>query len=397
MLRLLPHELTHGNVGIRTYPRSRKPLALLVALVLCLFAFVLSSNEAWANEAWAKEQPSSTEQPTVESTMIVNGKQVAELAPAPTSPMVSSIPAVETYPVEKLPPPPADSVPPKADPEPAPQPTPLQRTVVSTVLITTTGGETVGPSAEPASPPQQASPLQQPQESEPAPTESAPTTTPSKTATVSSASAAPTPPTPDLGSPETEIPAAAEEGPAALPAGLSAPSEVSAPVIPAPALQQVTQKVASQEEAWTGYYSTSGIAPTSPAVQPLTRALTNFVDIVDTNTSAAASAVAGVLGTIGGWLAEAPSGDEDSSSSSYGGTTPEPFAPLTAQPLGSSYFSLFSGVGQASTEGTGAPLLLGVLLLTSSLLLRREIRTYLVSCELPKPSSALPVPLERPG
>ena len=155
--------------------------------------------------------------------------------------------------------------------------------------------------------------------------------------------------------------------------------------------------MASQEEAWTGYYSTSGIAPTSPAVQPLTRALTNFVDIVDTNTSAAASAVAGVLGTIGSWLAEAPSGDEDSSSSSYGGTTPEPFAPLIAQPLGSSYFSLFSGVGQASTEGTGAPLLLGVLLLTSSLLLRREIRTYLVSCELPKPSSALPVPLERPG
>ena len=392
MLRLLPHKLTHGNVGIRTYPLSRKPLALLMALVLCLFAFVLSSNEAWA-----KEQPSSTQQPTVESTMIVNGKQVAELAPAPTSPMVSSIPPVETSPVEKLPPPLADSVPPKADPEPAPQPTPLQRTVVSTVLITTTGGETVGPSAEPALPPQQASPPQQAQASEPAPTESAPTTTPSKIATVSSASAAPTPPTPDLGSPETEIPAAAEESPAALPAGLSAPSEVSEPVIPAPALQQVAQEVAPQEEAWTDYYSTSGIAPTSPAVQPLTRALTNFVDIVDTNTSAAASAVAGVLGTIGGWLAEAPSGDEDSSSSSYGGTTQEPFAPLTPQPLGSSYFSLFSGVGQASTEGAGAPLLLGVLLLTSSLLLRRDIRTYLVSCELLKPSSALPVPLERPG
>jgi hypothetical protein len=213
---------------------------------------------------------------------------------------------------------------------------------------------------------------------------------------VSSASAAPTPPTPDLGSPETEIPATAEEGPAALPAGLSAPSEVSEPVIPAPALQQVAQEVASQEEAWTGYYS-SGIAPTSPAVQSLTRTLTSFVDLVDTNTSAAASAVTGVLGTIEGWLAEAPSGNEDSSSSSYGGTTPEPFGPLTAQLLGSSYFSLFSGVGQASTGGAGAPLLIGVLLLTSSLLLRREIRTYLVSCKLLKPSSALPVPLERPG
>src|ERR671913_1797419 len=74
---------------------------LLLALVLCLFVFVLSSNEAWA-----KGQPSSTEQqqPTVKRTTIDNGKQVA-------------------------------------DPEPVPQPTLLQRMVAKT----TTGDETAGP------------------------------------------------------------------------------------------------------------------------------------------------------------------------------------------------------------------------------------------------------------
>jgi hypothetical protein len=37
------------------------------------------------------------------------------------------------------------------------------------------------------------------------------------------------------------------------------------------------------------------------------------------------------------------------------------------------------------------------LFLALTLLLRRDFRTYLVSCEVPKPSSALLSPLERPG
>src|SRR3712207_2547245 len=101
--RLLSLRLLHSNKAIRAHPRSRKPLTLLLALVLCLFVFVLSSNEAWA-----KGQPSSAEQqqPTVKRTTIVNGKQVA-------------------------------------DPGPVPQPTSLQRVVT----ITTTGDETAGPRA----------------------------------------------------------------------------------------------------------------------------------------------------------------------------------------------------------------------------------------------------------
>src|SRR5215210_8647534 len=140
------------QTAIQAHLQGWRPLALLVvALVLCLFAFVLSSNEAWA-----KEQPSSTEQqqPTRESTPIVNDgeNQVAEPAPAPTSPpLVTTPPVSEPPPTETLPPlPPSDSVPPKAEPQPAPQPAPQPTPLQRTVVIPTTGGETAGPSAEPA-------------------------------------------------------------------------------------------------------------------------------------------------------------------------------------------------------------------------------------------------------
>src|SRR5215218_2145840 len=319
--RLLSLRQLQSNKAIRAHPRSRKPLTLLLALVLCLFVFVLSSNEAWA-----KGLPSSTEQqqPTVKRTTIDNGKQVA-------------------------------------DPEPLPQPTLLQRMVATT----TTGGETAGPRAELASASQKI---------DLAPTyPTTPSTRPFKLAPVSVSAT----PTVDRGSPEIESSTAAEESSAALPAGLSAPSsEVWEQVKPSPARQQqVAQVAASQEQSRPSYYSTSGIAPSS--------------------------AVAGGLGTVGNWLSEAPSNAEDSSSSSEG-TWPAPSGPVSPEqqqpPLGSSYIGLSSGMGQASSAGgLGTTLLLGVLLVASIELLRRDFRTYLVSIELPKPSSALLSPLERPG
>ena len=342
MERLLSLRQLQSNKAIRAHPRSRKPFTLLLALVLCLFVFVLSSNEAWA-----KGQPSSAEQqqPTVKRTTIDNGKQVA-------------------------------------DPEPVPQPKLLQRMVA----ITTTGDETAGPRAKLTSASQKI---------DPAPTTTAPSTRPFKLAPVSASAT----PTVDRGSPEIESSTAAEKGSAALPANLSAPSKVWEPVKPSPALQQqqVAQVVASQEQSRPSYYSTSGIAPSSAAVQPLTWTLNN---VIGTNTSATVSAVAGVLGTVGDWLSEAPSSAEDSSSSSQG-TWPAPSAPVSPeqqQPLGSSYIGLSSGMGQASSAGgLGTTLLLGVLLVASIELLRRDFRTYLLSIELPKPSSALLSPLERPG
>jgi hypothetical protein len=344
--RLLSLRQLQSNKATRAHPRSRKPLTLLLALVLCLFVFVLSSNEAWA-----KGQPSSTEpqQPTVKRTTIDNGKQIA-------------------------------------DSEPVPQPKLLQRMVA----ITTTGDETAGPRAKPTSASQKI---------DPAPTTTTPSTTPFKLAPVSVSA---TPTVDHRGSPEIESSTAAEEGSADLPANLSAPSKVWEPAIPSPALQQqqqqqVAQVAASQEQSRPSYYSTSGIAPSSAAAQPLTWTLNN---VIGTNTSATVSAVAGVLGTVGDWLSEAPSSAEDSSSSSQG-TWPAPSAPVSPeqqQPLGSSYIGLSSGMGQASSAGgLGTTLLLGVLFVASTLLLRRDFRTYLVSMELPKPSSALLSPLERPG
>ena len=346
MERLLSLRQLQSNKATRAHPRSRKPLTLLLALVLCLFVFVLSSNEAWA-----KGQPSSTEQqqPTVKRTTIDNGKQVA-------------------------------------DPEPLPQPKLLQRMVA----ITTTGDETAGSRAKLTSASQKI---------DPAPTTTTPSTTPFKLAPVSVSA---TPTVDHRGSPEIESSTAAEKGSAALPANLSTPSKVWEPVIPSPALQQqqqqqVAQVAASQEQSRASYYSTSGIAPSSAAAQPLTWTLNN---VIGTNTSATVSAVAGVLGTVGDWLSEAPSSAEDSSSSSQG-TWPAPSAPVSPeqqQPLGSSYIGLSSGMGQASSAGgLGTTLLLGVLLVASTMLLRRDFRTYLVSIELPKPSSALLLPLERPG
>src|SRR5215213_8109626 len=260
--RLLSLRQLQSNKAIRAHPRSRKLLTLLLALVLCLFVFVLSSNEAWA-----KGQPSSTEQqqPTVERTTIVKGKQVA-------------------------------------DPEPVPQPT-LQQRMVATA---TTGGETSRPRAELASASQKI-------DLAPTTTTTTPSTRPFKLAPVSASAT----PTVDRGSPEIESSTAAAEGSAALPTGLSAPSsEVWEQVKPSPALQQqVAQVAASQEQSRPSYYSTSKIAPSSAAVQPLTWTLNN---VIGTNTSATASAVAGVLGTVGNWLSEAPSNAEDSSSSSEG-------------------------------------------------------------------------------
>jgi hypothetical protein len=47
--------------------------------------------------------------------------------------------------------------------------------------------------------------------------------------------------------------------------------------------------------------------------------------------------------------------------------------------------------------GGFAPLLVGILAFLAVILLGRNFRTYLISCEMPKPSSALLLPLERPG
>jgi hypothetical protein len=105
----------------------------------------------------------------------------------------------------------------------------------------------------------------------------------------------------------------------------------------------------------------------------------------------AASDIANVLGTFLGRSSDSSSSGEEAPSKG----TPPPSSPFTP-PIGDSFFSLL-GAGQGGiSSGIVTPLLLCVLIL-GLILLRRDDKLLRVFCELPKPSSALLLPLERPG
>ena len=163
MRRLLTLGQPHRNTAIRAHLQSRRYLALLVALVLCLSALVLADNEAWAKEQPAKEQPSSpaAQQGPAEGKNTPNGQANGKVGepvrgtptPSVTLPPVQGPPAVtppvqeppavtppvQMPPVESAPPPPKSETPPPAEkpsspplypapttpkPDPAPQPAP---------------------------------------------------------------------------------------------------------------------------------------------------------------------------------------------------------------------------------------------------------------------------------
>ena len=113
---------------------------------------------------------------------------------------------------------------------------------------------------------------------------------------------------------------------------------------------------------------------------------------VETLQNAAASLTADVSGVldVGESSPEDPSAGTEGSA---GETTPRPASP--SAPAGGSSFSV-SGGGQASPGGSVVPLLLCVLA-SGLILLRRDGPLSWATCELPKPSSALLLPPERPG
>jgi hypothetical protein len=112
------------------------------------------------------------------------------------------------------------------------------------------------------------------------------------------------------------------------------------------------------------------------------------------------SATAEVFRTLAGGSAGTPSSASDATNGTQqapsDGTPQEPGAPL-APPLGG-VFSPFTGAaGQLGAGGGVAPLLVGILALLTTSLARRDFRTYLIACKMPKPNSVLLRPLERPG
>jgi len=138
---------------------------------------------------------------------------------------------------------------------------------------------------------------------------------------------------------------------------------------------------------------------------PVTRAAGALGSAVESVQSAAASAAtsvasatAEVFRTLTGGSASTPSSDATSGNQQApsNGTSQDPVAPLVP-PLGDSLFSPFTGAAGQLASGGVAPLLVGILALLTVSLTRRGFRTYLIACEIPKPSSALLRPLERPG
>src|SRR5215211_2418887 len=135
----------HRNTAIRAHLQIRRSLALLVVLVLCLSAFLLAANEAWAKEQSAKEQPSpAAQQGPAEGKNTPNGQGNGKVGepvrgtptPSVTLPPVQGPPAV---------------TPPAFQEQPAVTP-PVQKPPVETAPPPPTS-ETLPPAEKPSSPP----------------------------------------------------------------------------------------------------------------------------------------------------------------------------------------------------------------------------------------------------
>ena len=197
----------------------------------------------------------------------------------------------------------------------------------------------------------------------------------------------------------TPTPSPLEEDPDAgiappSPSALIEPVEQQAPsaadLVAAPASSRTPDQATpppAQEGAQQPLPISSSVetASSGAAQDNLTQTLTTVAD-------AAASA----LETLGSWTDYSPSGETTKSPSQ--GATPAPLHPQLPSPFeGSSVFFSYSGVsGQSGPWGGFVVLLLGVLVSGLVLLLREGFLCWAV-WEPPKPTSALLLPLERPG
>jgi hypothetical protein len=374
----------------RVDPPNRITVAWAAALVfLCLVAFVLAAGEAWA----AEQPPQTAQQGMVETTTIING-QVAEpvfgtTMPVDTQPVekppvedtAPSPPKNEAPPAEEPSPPPVDAAPSASGPDLAPQWFAVVlidgKVVESDPMLTSGSGTHLGQVLEP-----EPMPNASPDVLDPAPAPAPPAATDDGYAPG---------PTPDPMLLPVPGPAAASE--LVLPAapwgddGPPPPPANAAPVDEGvkPAARPVSSVPASVGEAL-------------PLPSSLGATAASAVGTVRSAAASAASATAEVLGALAGGSPGTTSYDNsaDGNRGQPSEGMPQP-APPVAPPGGGSSFSPSTGGGQMGTGGGFAPLLMGILALLAVILLGRDFRTYLVSCEVPKPSSALLQPLERPG
>jgi hypothetical protein len=410
-----------GNVAVRTYPQNLKSLALLAVLILCHFAFTLVSiGEAQAEERLSQTAQRPMSNGEAERPAILDGKG-ADQAALQTSLVEMALvetESIETTMTDASPPgqslsSPVGSAPPASKSEPTPQ----------QYAVVIRNGEVVESDPDLVPAPQKAQPAPAPELSD-GPSPGKPTEAEPQSAPTPGGAAA----EPYSGSSETEVPAAPVSGhvpppvpflsegegvptssPAPSPfeedpdAGFASPSpralvepiEQQAPSAaermagPAPSrmLDQLIPPLAQQGVQRALPISSAVEAASSGAVQAtFTQTLTTVTD-----------AAAGVLETLGNWTdyhsasGETPEGLSE-------GTTSEPLAPQLPSPFeGSSVSSSHLGVsGQAGPWGGYVVLLLGVLVSGLVLLLRDGFLRW-AAWDQPKPSSALLLPLERPG
>ena len=438
--------------------QSQKPLALLVALVLSLFVFVLATGEARAEGL-----PSPTAQQravvgAVDGVVVLNGKatyptpvypEPVYSAPVETTSVetakIGTPPAAQPVTPPVVPPPVSSARPAASEPEPEPrgypgripngeevagsepEPIPTSPTPHNPELVPTptdwhdpgalpadepertSDGALPAPGPVPGGPVPDLSPFE-PEGSregskplgatfEPTPVPFAlgegeppgsagPASGPHQS---SSFGAAPTSPRVPIGPVGKPAPLSADH--AVYPAAHRMPSRAPGQTTSYPAAQKMVQQAVQPiaRQALPGSSALVAAASSGAVQEALTQTLTTVAGV--------ASAAANAFGTLADWTTGYyyPS-DEAIQSPSGGGGAPAPLEPLFPPMSPSEDSSLFSlsGVGQAGPGGGLVLLLLGVLA-SGLILLRRDGPLSWASCEMPKPSSALLLPLERPG
>jgi hypothetical protein len=389
-------------------------LALFVALVLSSGAFVLVAGEARAHQ-----------QPTAPHQQQQQPEMAKQMVPASaTSSGVEEYPAAAAdkgvaEPVDPAVTVAAPTAVPSLPPKPATEKT--SRTSLS--------GEPKNPATEkpgaalPEEPPARVlvRPDPEPEREAPVGPDPAPTTPASVSAPISVAASKPPPETaPEPVAPERSDPlptSAQEEGPAAArglgPATVppdedfffsgstSLPEKNTSADDPAAApTGPVLDPYSSSPPTWTpvGAEEEGGLARVLSSFETAANA---FGSAMEATRSATTSAAAEVLQTLAYGAPEPSSSDgaQASATQEEGDTTQppsQPTAPLLP-PMGEGPLFSSSGTGQAGPGSGFVVLLLGVLVSGLVLLLWRDGPLSLVSWKVPKPTSALLSPLERPG
>ena len=411
--RLFPPQQPQSNADTWIRPRSEKSLALLVALLLSLFVFVIAAGEAGAEEQVAL--------PTTKLCATPPGTVPPGTVPPGTAlcPSTARPSAVDTLPVgskaNEMPPArpflsPLDSMPPAPGSEEGIGQHPLPKP----------GADVGGPVPEPISPPQSpspeaastpferhgpaTSPIDQPRtKTTPEQDLPMPRSAPDPGPLAMESYVAPTRPS----TPKKDEPAGAQPS--------TAPSK-KAPAYPILTIESarkpapsVADRTADQQMSSRARESGGAGSAVRQVAEPLVQqaptlpsfTVESHVAVHETLTrtlKAISDTVArDLVGIVESWTADWLPFD-DATQSPLEGTVLEPLDPLfpTMPPLEDSSFFSLTGVGQVGPGGGLGLLLLGVLV-SVLILLRQEGPLSWISGESPKPTSALLMPLERPG